>query len=237
MIFYLLAMIGRNVPFFLFLDVVILLLLNSCKKDNEIIYSDPLTDIDGNVYNTITLGKQTWTAENLKVTRYNDGTPIPRVENGTSWDTLSVGAYCWYGNDVKHKDSYGALYNWNVLNNSHSVCPAGWHIPTDDEWTILINFLGGQADAGKKLKAQTSWAFAGAAQGNGTNESGFKALAGGCRYADGSFASIEYFGCWWSSTSDISNNAWGRYLSYYDTNVYRQSSEKKNGFSIRCIKD
>ncbi len=102
-----------------------------------------VTDIDGNVYRTVKIGTQVWMAENLKTTKYRNGDPIANVTNGASWKALTTGAYCWYNNDAENKVTYGGLYNWFVVADSRKIAPTGWHVPTDAEWTVLTDFLGG----------------------------------------------------------------------------------------------
>ena len=195
-----------------------------------------VVDGDGNVYQTITIGTQEWLAENLKTTKYNNGTSIPLVTNMTEWSNLSTPAYCWYNNDqATYGNTYGALYNWYTVETGN-LCPTGWHVPTDAEWTELTDHLGGLNVAGGKLKetGTTHWHE----PNNGaTNESGFTGLPGGLRYDNGDFFSIEYGGNWWSSTENLSTNAWDRSVDFSVPAVGRFDDDKKWGMSIRCIKD
>lgn len=211
---------------------------------NELVfqtYTGTISDVDGNVYNTITIGTQTWMAENLKTTKFNDNTAIPLVTDVPTWAALSAPGYCWYNNDAAaYKTTHGALYNWyavdSVSNEFKNVCPAGWHIPTDAEWTTLITFLGGDSVAGGKMKeaGTANWQSPNA---GATNESGFTALPGGGRYYDGNFSSKGSIGGWWSSTELLSSSARGRYLYYNYSLIYRGSGSKRDGFSVRCLKD
>jgi uncharacterized protein (TIGR02145 family) len=204
-------------------------------------YTDTLSDIDGNVYYTITIGSQTWMAENLKTTKYNDNTAIPLVTFDHAWSSLSKPGYCWYNNDAEaYKESDGALYNWfavdTISNEFKNVCPAGWHVPDNAEWTVLSTFLGGESVAGGKLKESgyNNWQ---SPNTDATNESGFTALPGGGRYYDGRFSSIGTIGGWWTSTEILTTHARGRYL-YNDHNlIYSGSGDKRDGFSVRCLKD
>jgi len=194
-----------------------------------------VTDIDGNVYNTVTIGTQVWMVENLKVTHYNNGTAIPLVTDGTAWTSLTTPGYCWYNNNyVTYGSVYGALYNWYTVNTGN-LCPAGWHVPTDAQWTILTDYLGGLSVAGGKLKetGTTHWAIPNT---GATNESGFTALPGGWRGYDGSFHDITYTGYWWSATQN-GTSAWERELYQGNTTVCRISNSKFAGCSVRCIKD
>ncbi len=145
-----------------------------------------VTDIDGNVYQTIGIGSQYWTAENLKTTRFNDGTPIPLVTDNSTWEFLVAPGYCWYNNDeAASKEVYGALYNWYVVVSS-KLPPEGWHVSTDAEWTILETFLGGITGAGGKLK-ETGTDHWLTPNTGATDETGFTALPGGIRAKDGSY--------------------------------------------------
>jgi len=214
---------------------------------NEISFKTPsagttVTDLSGNGYNTVTIGTQTWMAENLKTTKYNDNSDILLVEDAEAWAGFSKPAYCWYDNEeANNKATYGALYNWYTVNTG-KLCPTGWHVPTDSEWKTLEMYLGmtqQQADAtewretdqGTQLKNISGWNSG----ENGTNTSGFSALPGGSRYYYGMFADIGYSGSWWSSIENDSNNAWFRSLSNFFGYVNRYNSDKRNGFSVRCL--
>ena len=170
---------------------------------------DPAIDADGNSYGTVTIGNQTWMAENLKTTKYKDGTAIPNVTVDAAWAALTSGAYCYYKNNVgtDYGATYGALYNWYAVNTGN-LCPTGWHVPTTAEWTTLTDYLGGLSVAGGKLKetGTTHWLTPNT---GATNAFGFTALAGGMRYDNnGSFWDLyEYAGYWWSSTASSSSNA------------------------------
>lgn len=191
-----------------------------------------VTDIDGNVYATIQIGTQTWMAENLKTTKYNDGTAIPNITDNTAWEGLTTGAWCNYNNDVNNNSTYGKLYNWYAVNTG-KLAPAGWHVPTDAEWTTLTNYLGG--DEGDKMKATTLWtAYAGITN---TNSSGFTGLPAGFRNYFGTFTSIGSYGYFWSSPEYNTSNAWYRMLFYNYSDAYSTSGYKRNGFSVRCVRD
>jgi uncharacterized protein (TIGR02145 family) len=195
-----------------------------------------VTDVEGNSYNTITIGTQTWMAENLKTTKLNDGTNIPLVTNGTTWGTLSTPAYCWFNNDeASYKVTYGALYNWYTANTG-KLCPSGWHIPSDPEWTTLTDYLGGLSIAGGKMKeAGTShWISPNI---GATNESGFTGLPAGYRDKTSGFLNIGTYALWWASTGINSTDSWGRGLYNLDATVYRYNYYNNHGFSVRCIKN
>jgi uncharacterized protein (TIGR02145 family) len=201
--------------------------------------ANAISDYDGNYYNIITIGTQIWMAENLQTTKYSDGTAIPNVTDNTAWAALTTPSYCWYNNDVNYKTTYGALYNWYTVdvasNGGRNVCPLGWHVPTNTEWTTFFDYLG--VDASGKLKeAGTShWA---SPNTGATNESGFTALPGGHNTL-GTFFQINLAGWWWSSTvfSEIEGMAYSRALFYDNIDITPQANLKTCGFSIRCIKD
>jgi uncharacterized protein (TIGR02145 family) len=191
-----------------------------------------VTDIDNNVYKTILIGTQTWMAENLRTTRFCDGTDISFTPDATDWAALSIPGYCWYNNDSV---AYGALYNWHAASKSN-ICPAGWHVSTDGDWTILTSYVGGESIAGDKLKetGTTHWLIT---SGTITNDAGFTALPGGYRFAEGVFGNIRRYGFWWSSTESSAADAYCRDILSAYGNTYRTSSSKKSGFSVRCVKD
>ena len=195
-----------------------------------------IKDIDGNYYKIITIGTQVWMAENLKTTKYNDGTSIPLVTDVTEWSGLSGPGYCWYNNDDKtYKDTYGALYNWYTV-NTDNLCPSGWHVSTDEEWTVLIDYLGGKNEVGGKLK-ETGTTHWDSPNTGATNETGFTGLPGGFRLSSGDFNNIGDSGFWWSATEIGNTTAWRRKLSRSSTSVYRDGSNKEFGFSVRCLRD
>jgi uncharacterized protein (TIGR02145 family) len=191
-----------------------------------------VTDIDGNVYNAVAIGTQCWMASNLKTSKYRNGTSISNVTSASSWAALTTGAYCYYNNSSSNNATYGKLYNYYAVVDSRNLCPTGWHVPSDTEWTTLTDFLGGETIAGAKLKetGTTHWALTTAQVDNST---GFTALPGGNRLPDGSFNNINDGGDWWSSTICV----WYRGIDGYANYVYRGCYGEKSGFSVRCIKD
>jgi len=201
-----------------------------------------IADIDGNGYNTVTIGTQVWMTENLKTIKYNDGTSIPLVTDYTSWQqVLSAPAYCWYNNDeLTFKDAYGVLYNWYAVDDSSNggknVCPIGWHVPTDEEWTTLTTYLGGESVAGGKLKetGTTHWL---SPNTGATNETGFTALPSGYRYPNGLFSIVGTYGGWWSSSKDSTSFAYYRLIYSDFRSVHRVNTDKQFGFSVRCLQD
>jgi uncharacterized protein (TIGR02145 family) len=214
-----------------------------------------VTDIDGNIYKTVTIGNQVWMAENLKTTKYNDNTVIPNVTDNTLWAALITPAYCWYHNDeATYKADFGALYNWYVLdatsNGGKNACPAGWHVPADAEWTTLTDYLtnngygyGGSGNQIAKSLADTSvWEIDGTAGNAGNdqvsnNSSGFTALPGGYRSPVGVFYEYLVSGYWWNSTEVPISSAYFRYITFNSSYVISGSIYKQNGLSVRCLKD
>ena len=207
-----------------------------------------VTDIDGNVYQTIKIGDQWWMAENLKVTKYRNGDAIPNVTDSTEWSSLSTAAYCVYNNDNGNMATYGLLYNWYAVGDSRNIAPAGWHVPTDAELRQLEMHLGmsqSQADSGGwrgtdeggKLK-ETGTTHWNSPNTGATNESGFTALPGGYRDDDnGPFGGIGSHGALWSSTASGGDEAYYRTLYYDYSNVRRGHNHRRNGFSVRCVRD
>ena len=197
--------------------------------NNEVI------DTDGNHYHTINVGSQVWMVENLRTTKYNDGTTIPLISDNAQWDKLVTPGYGWPNNDISNKYAYGALYNWYTVNTG-KLAPRGWHVPTDSEWTILITFLGGDHVAGAKLK-ETGTSHWKDLNSESNNESGFSALPSGCRGGGGTYYSFGVCAEFWSSTAyNDASSAWYRDLNNTKS-VGRYSNEKLFGLSIRCIKD
>ena len=215
---------------------------------NQLILTTSITDIEGNIYRTVLIGTQIWTAENLKTVKLNDNTDIPNVTGSAEWMALTTMAYSWYNNSVSNKDVYGAVYNWHTVNTG-TLCPSGWHVPTDTEYNTMeihlgipaadINIYGFRgSDQGTKLKGTTTWN----AGGNGTNSSGFNAIAGGYRqWTTGLFWGIGINTYFWTSTDDTGNGnptvAWYRRLDNTDTRSYKATTEKTGGKYVRCIKD
>ncbi|MDX9845793.1 MAG: FISUMP domain-containing protein [Tenuifilaceae bacterium] len=197
---------------------------------------ETVTDIDGNIYPVVEIGTQKWMGQNLRVTKFNDNTSIsyPGSDN-TAWEANSTGAYAWYDNNEINKSGYGALYNWYAV-QGNKLCPTGWHVPSNEEWVTLIEYLGGAAVAGGKLKAAGT-EFWNSSSAEGTNESGFAAVGGGNRWGGGNFASQKVFGMYW--TTDISEYdtpiSW--YLWYNGTTASYGNYDKNDGFSVRCIMD
>jgi uncharacterized protein (TIGR02145 family) len=211
---------------------LVIILSNSCKKDNNN-PSTTITDKDGNVYTSVTIGTQTWMVENLKTTKLNDGSTLANAIDFTSWLNLSTNpGYCWYNYDeATYKTPYGALYNWYAVGTG-KLCPTGWHVPNNSEWLVLENFLGGSDNAGGKLK-ETGINHWQSPNTGATNESGFTALPGGFRYDWGTdFWPIGISGWWWSATEP---SAWD--LSSGNTVLGASILPEKAGASVRCLKN
>jgi uncharacterized protein (TIGR02145 family) len=191
-----------------------------------------LDDIEGNTYKTIQIGDQTWMAENLRTLKLRDGTDIPYVAERTAWGDFESTAYCWYATDSIY---YGALYNWYTVNTGN-LCPDGWSVPTDDDWTTLTDFLGDDIVAGNELKETGSRHWL-STTGEVTNDSGFTALPGGYRNHYGVFGNIRNSSYFWSSTESSDLTAYFRSMYHGYSNIDKGSSSIKSGFSVRCIKD
>jgi len=219
----------------LFIMCALLIATSSCKKSSSTTpTTNTITDVDSNLYHYVVIGTQTWLVENLKTTHFNDGTPIPNVTDTETRKKLKSPAYFWYNNDINNKDTYGALYVWYAVNTG-ILAPKGWHVPNNDEWTILINFLGGTDVAGKHLKEKgaTHWD----STNNSDNSSGFTALPGGCTNLDGFFEYIGMFGNWWSSTP-YASGAMCQSMSPGSNGVAETTENPKNfGYSVRCVKN
>lgn len=215
-----------------------LILSVSCNNDKSIqpVWSAPVTDIDGNVYQTVLIGTQTWMAENLKVTHYRNGDTILNVAERIEWKDLNYGAFCFYGNDSIYDEIYGLLYNWFAVDDNRNIAPEGWHVPSDTEWQILIDYLGGDAVAGGKMKDSGTRHWISPNE-KATNEYGFTALPGGYRTENADYFDVFYCCHFWSSTDSSGALAWNRYLNTFCGIVYRLQLDKKRGFSIRCVKD
>jgi uncharacterized protein (TIGR02145 family) len=194
-----------------------------------------LIDIDGNVYPVIKIANKHWISKNLDVTRYRNGDPIPQVQDSAAWSNLTTGAWCYYENQTANGTVYGKLYNWYAMNDPRGIAPEGWHVPTDAEWTVMIDSLGGAAVAGGKLKAVTLW---NSPNVGATNSSGFNALPGGLRYPFLQFNHKGQWGLWWSSTPSQMSPDLGHFVRLSDESqeVFGPNPfEKQYGYSIRLI--
>jgi uncharacterized protein (TIGR02145 family) len=195
-----------------------------------------VADADGNIYSTVRIGSQIWMAENLKTTKYNDGTAIPNVTDATAWSALTTGAYADYNNTPGNSTTYGKLYNYYTVVDARKLCPTGWHVPTDAEWTTLTTYLGGALVTGGKLKeiGTTHWF---SPNTGADNSSGFTALPGGFRGDNGTFNNVGYYGYWWNSTVLNATNGWYNGMYYNYNNIYSSDGVNNCGFSVRCVRD
>jgi uncharacterized protein (TIGR02145 family) len=265
-----------NSASFLFSIVLMILSLGfqACKKDDELPNQSSnntptpnnvcQNDQEGDMIESVVIGTQEWMLMNLNATCYQDGTPIPNVTDAALWSSLDVGAWCWYNNDsATYAATYGKLYNWYAIAGIHDeaslnnpslrkkLAPAGWHVPTDSEWTLLIDFLDSDAnggswpggnesnEAGGMLKSQGT-----IQEGNGlwlapnvmaSNSSGFSGVPGGSR--SGGFGGIGASAGWWASTESGPDSAWHRWLTNDSGTIYKEGSWKYTGRSVRCVKD
>ncbi len=212
-----------------------------------------VSDVDGNTYLTAWINEQCWMAENLKTTKYRDGTAIAYPgANNTSWENNTTGAYSWYNNEISNKDLYGALYNWHAITNAKGLCPEGWRVPSNDDWNALQDYIPGVDHLkGNKLKScrQVNSPLGGDCDTGihprwnahstnyGTDEYGFSGLPGGRRISNGNYQSIGTYGWWWTST-EISGSNYGKWLANGSGGLGQQPLIPKNhGMSVRCIKE
>jgi uncharacterized protein (TIGR02145 family) len=224
--------------------ILLLLLIVSCQKED----TDTVTDFDGNVYKTISAGGNIWMAENLRTTKFRDGTAIPMVTGASEWAALSTYAYCWPENNASNKGTFGGLYNGYAVLESRGLCPTGWHIPSDAEWIDLELELGlPQAEAyldairgesqnvGGKLRATTNWE---APNLGANNSSGFSAYGTGYRRPPGEFTEYKAWTGYLTTTpTTTQGNYWMRYLGYTIQGIDRHERDRQYGYSVRCVKD
>lgn len=206
----------------------------SCKKDKD----ETVIDIDGNVYHTVKIGDQVWMSENLRVTKYRDGTAIPDIADNTQWSNANTGAACYYNNDLVNLQTYGRLYNYFAVHSSKQLAPEGWHIPSESEINILLLYLkqdGSSIGGNLKEVGYTHW---NEPNTNATNKNGFTALPGGLRTNMGIFTELATRGVWYSSNELSSTNfTWGFYVRYNSGDYNATAPIPQTGLSVRCIKD
>jgi uncharacterized protein (TIGR02145 family) len=228
--------------------------------DHEIIEGS-VEDIDGNIYRTVFIGSQEWMAENLKTARYRDGSPIERPANGTGWVSNTSGAYGWYRDNESNKDNYGAVYNWHAVVNSAQLCPEGWRVPSDQDWTNLVDFVStvyalsnhkeNMAAVGNRLKScrQVNSPFGGDCETSvfprweahernyGFDDFGFSALPIGSRNSEGDYIpNTGYWVQYWSTTENTPQEAYVRYITFDSASLFRKPADKKNGYAVRCVR-
>ena len=227
------------------------LIVSSCGNEgakNEVALQK-INDQSSN-YKEVKIGKQLWMAENLNVDKFCNGDPIPHAKTVEEWENAKENgkpAWCYYDNDLANGEKYGKLYNWYAVNDPRGLAPKNWHVPTKNEWLVLINHLGGQNEAGIKMKSKSGWSNTDwCKNGNGNNESGFSGLPGGVIYSykdknnEGGFEYIGYLGCWWSSSVNNSyyeGFTWRSSLGFDRIVCGMGSDEQSSGFSVRCLKD
>ena len=237
----------RNRLFYREFIILFLLVTSGCKTINSPVFGGTVKDIDGNVYNTVTIGTQTWMMENLKTTHYNNNTAIPMVTDSAGWKKLKTPGFCWYNNDsTSNKNGLGALYNWYAADTA-ILAPTGWRVPTEDDWNLLESnvsvYLYASGSLAKILASNTGWnkSLNTGAIGNNlliNNSSGFTALPGGSRenYIH-SFNSIDSTGVWWSSTYKSDTTGLSMLMRCDLNSVDRTSKHKWKGLSVRCVKN
>jgi uncharacterized protein (TIGR02145 family) len=211
------------------------------------VQAQTVTDADGNIYNTVTIGTQVWMKENLKVTHYRNGDLIPNITDTAAWRLSDSGARCYFDNDsISYCATYGALYNWYAVNDKRAIAPDGWHIPTESDWNKLEIYLDYTVDTnatewlgtniGGKLK-EAGYVHWLSPNIGATNSSGFTALPGGGRSKDGLYGGIFQLGDWWAINTYDSTTAWKRYLYYYTQQIERSMWFKNCGWSVRCVRN
>jgi uncharacterized protein (TIGR02145 family) len=215
---------------------------------NSTVYSNEVTvTTSGGVVNlpNVTACNQIWSSQNISVSNYRNGDIIPQVTDAAVWQSLTTGAWCWYNNDSVNYSKYGKLYNWYAVNDARGLAPQGWHVPSNSEWNKIVKCIDPAADTacfgcyqsttvGGPMKSSSGWLN----NGNGTNSSGFGALPGGARRANGSFDfNAGYYGHWWSSSEQTTSTAWIRYLAGTNNTIFNDHVNKAIGYSVRVVRD
>ena len=228
----------KKINLFYSATAIIVVLMTSCsggmEPANESAKQETKTGPIGD--NEIKIDNQVWMAKNLGVDKFCNGDLIPEAKTEEEWkkaDQNKQPAWCYFNNEPSNGAKYGKLYNWYAVKDPRGLAPKGWHIPSDAEWTKLINFLGGKGVAGTKMKSSAGWKN----NSNGSNVSGFNGLPGGCRDEDGDFKNIEEDGYWWSSSEDDGDDALLLSLSYMRGYTFRFDYYKAEGLSVRCLRD
>jgi uncharacterized protein (TIGR02145 family) len=208
-----------------------LLTFVGCEKDDDTV----ATDSDGNIYQSVVIGTQEWMVENLRTTKYSDGTSIPNITGDTEWEELETGAWCHYDNNSDYESTYGKLYNWYAVETG-KLCPTGWHVPTDAEWAVLEDYLtanGHDGTEGEALKSASDWVE----DENGTDDYGWNGLPSGGRATSGSFGRVGIWGFWWSSSDINLDSTRVHWLGVDRPSLGRSDYSKGNGYSVRCLRD
>jgi len=199
--------------------------------------SGTISDVDGNVYRYLEMcdGKE-WMIENLNVSHYRNGDEIPEVQNPEEWANLKTGAWCYYLNDSSYGAVFGKLYNWYAINDPRGIAPEGWRVSSKEDWKNLSDCLGGENVAAGKLKeiGTSHWMTPNV---GAVNTSGFSALPGGGRSSQGNYTMVDNLGIFWTSTNYDELQAWIRHISYSNTFVVEFYNDKRNGFSVRVLKE
>jgi uncharacterized protein (TIGR02145 family) len=234
-------LIYKKLPLIFVIVGFMLILLSASKNSNLAESKDKNNQNNSSVdstINVITIGNQVWMTQNLNIDTFRNGDKIPEAKTVKEWQEYAQGdkpAWCYYENDAKNGEKYGKLYNWYAVNDPRGLAPIGWHVPSDQEWTILTDHLGGVEKASSKLKSKSGWFEEGH---DGNNSSGFSALPGGNRYHGlGTFNLLGHWGYWWSSSEFNINDAWYRGMDCSNSVVLRYLDYKEDGFSVRCLKD
>lgn len=212
-----------------FAAILLFVVLTSCRQESVV-------DQEGKEFATVMIGNQLWMAENLNVSSFRNGDPIPEVRSAGEWEKAGEAgqpAWCHYNNDPSMGDRFGKLYNWYAVNDPRGLAPEGWHVPSDDEWSVLSEELGGLTASGVQLKSATGWD----GTGNGNNSSGFNALPAGGRGGQSGFTAQGRAAVFWSTTSKSRSFAYYQVLHATRTGIFQETDDKMSGFSIRCIKD
>jgi uncharacterized protein (TIGR02145 family) len=200
-----------------------------------------MTDQEGNVYKTIVIGTQEWMAENLNTSIYRNGDSILTSLDNSAWQATTSGAWAYYDNDASYACPYGKFYNWYACVDARQLCPVGWHVPTDAEWTVLTSYLGGEGVSGGKMKTlgtiESATGLWHSPNIGVTNSSGFSGAPSGKRNYQGYFEHVGKYGIWWSSSENGTGFAWGRGLNYFDDDADRSNLFCLEGFSVRCLRD
>jgi uncharacterized protein (TIGR02145 family) len=215
---------------------------SKAKKDEPrttVSESQPQKKEEPTEFDSVKIGNQIWMKENLDVDRFRNGDTISEIKSESEWQKAGENkqpAWCYYENDSANGKIFGKLYNWYAVNDARGLAPKGWHIPSDEEWTTLTDYLGGDDATGGKMKS-TGTQYWNSPNKGATNESGFSGLPGGFRYDDGGFFYIGSYGYWWGSSEGITGSAWYRNLYFDGSDVYRYYYVKDYGFSVRCLRD